>query len=162
MMSPHILDEPALAPVATPEALELAEIVTFLQRRLLVNLTARVTERKISIPQFTLLGFLSSNDSLNMGQLAGLMGHTTPATTGLVERLSQAGMVTRYHPEEDRRKVMVRITDKGRQIVEEMKQDMAVCITNISEQLTPADQEAWLRVYRTIRTYCQNKPSCNG
>lgn len=147
-----------VAPVDLPqEARDLSEIATFLQRRFLVTLTARVTEKKISIPQFTLLGFVSSNEALSMGQLAQLMGHTTPATTGLVERLAQAGLVTRYHPEEDRRKVMVRITDKGRDIVQETKDEMAQCISNILAKLSESDQRAWQRIYRTIQDYCMAK-----
>jgi DNA-binding MarR family transcriptional regulator len=147
-----------VAPVDLPqEARDLSEIATFLQRRFLVTLTARVTEKKISIPQFTLLGFVSSNEALSMGQLAHLMGHTTPATTGLVERLTQAGLVTRYHPEEDRRKVMVRITDKGREIVQETKDEMAQCISNIMAKLSDSDQKAWQRIYRAIQDYCMAK-----
>ncbi|MFQ3671421.1 MAG: MarR family transcriptional regulator [Verrucomicrobiia bacterium] len=137
------------------EARELADIATFLQRHSLVKLTARVTEQKLSIPQYTLLGFLSAKGPLSMGQLATLMGHTTPATTGLVERLNQAGLVQRHHPDYDRRKVIVQITPKGSALVEATKYEMAGCITRIMERLSPEDRLAWNRIYRTIRAYVE-------
>ena len=77
-------------PSSSPEIQRLADIVMYVQRNLLVSTTEKVSERKLSIPQYTLLGFLSVNEALNMGKLASLMGHTTPATTGLVDRLALA------------------------------------------------------------------------
>lgn len=137
------------------EARELADIAAFLQRHFVVKLTARVTEQKLSIPQYSLLGFLSSKGPLSMGQLAALMGHTTPATTGLVERLNQAGLVQRHHPDYDRRKVIVEITPKGAAVVEAHKHEMAGCITRIMERLAPEDRLAWNRIYRAIRAYVE-------
>ena len=61
---------------------ELAEIATQLQRSFLVELSTEVNRGNISIPQYTLLGFLNKTSGLNMSQLAELMRHTTPATTG--------------------------------------------------------------------------------
>ncbi len=58
---------------------ELAEIATELQRSFLVELSTEVNRGNISIPQYTLLGFLNQTSGLNMSQLAELMRHTTPA-----------------------------------------------------------------------------------
>jgi len=100
---------------------ELAEIATELQRSFLVELSTEVNRGNISIPQYTLLGFLNQTSGLNMSQLAELMRHTTPATTGLVERLVEAGLIERFSHPKDRRQVLVRITDKGRELVEGLK-----------------------------------------
>ena len=131
----------------------LAEVALFLQRNFLVHVTERVAANKISIPQFTLLGFLSINESLNMGKLASLMGHTTPATTGLVDRLTQAGLVERFTTPTDRRQVLVKITPKGAALVGELKLDIAKAINNIMGTLTMSDREAWIRIYNAIYEY---------
>jgi DNA-binding MarR family transcriptional regulator len=151
----HTTTPPSPSTEFSQEARELADIAAFLQRHFVVKLTAKVTEQKLSIPQFTLLGFLSQQGPLSMGQLASLMGHTTPATTGLVERLNQAGLVARHHPDYDRRKVIVEITPKGTDLVEATKFEMAGCITNIMSRLSPEDSTAWVRIYRTIHNYVQ-------
>lgn len=129
---------------------ELAEIATQLQRSFLVELSTEVNKGNISIPQYTLLGFLNQTPGLNMSQLADLMRHTTPATTGLVDRLVEAGLVERYGNPKDRRQVLVRITDEGRELVEGMKRGIIRNILEIFNDLEPEDQEAWVRIYRTI------------
>jgi len=142
---------------SSPQIQRLAEIVMYLQRNFLVSITEKVMEKKISIPQYTLLGFLSVNESLNMGKLASLMGHTTPATTGLVDRLTQAGLVERFAIPTDRRQVMVRITSKGRSLVEEVKSEIAQCLANIMNTLQASDREAWPRIYENMMSYCSQK-----
>lgn len=133
-----------------PLAEEIAEIATQLQRAFLVELSQEVNKGSISIPQFTLLGFLNQSSGLNMSQLAELMRHTTPATTGLVERLVEADLVERFSHPSDRRQVLVQITDKGRELVEGMKRGIARDVTETFEELEPEDQEAWVRIYRAI------------
>jgi DNA-binding MarR family transcriptional regulator len=140
---------------------ELAEIATQLQRSFLVELSTEVNRGNISIPQYTLLGFLNQSAGLNMSQLAELMRHTTPATTGLVDRLVEAGLVERFNHPKDRRQVLVRITDKGRDLVEGMRRGIVRNILEIFKDISPEDQEAWIRVYRTIvrRSTGQSSPS---
>jgi DNA-binding MarR family transcriptional regulator len=129
---------------------ELAEIATQLQRSFLVELSTEVNRGNISIPQYTLLGFLNQSAGLNMSQLAELMRHTTPATTGLVDRLVEAGLVERFNHPKDRRQVLVRITDKGRELVESMRRGIVRNILELFKDITSDDQEAWVRIYRTI------------
>jgi DNA-binding MarR family transcriptional regulator len=143
-----------VAPVPCPEILELADLTMFLQRFFLVSLTENVSRRKLSIPQYTLLGFLSVHESLNMGKLASLMGHTTPATTGLVDRLSEAELVERFATPSDRRQVLVRITEKGRILVEEMKTELIHHLHHIALKLEPEDRRAWPRIYKTMKESC--------
>ncbi|MEM1058044.1 MAG: MarR family transcriptional regulator [Verrucomicrobiota bacterium] len=131
-------------------AQEIAEIATQLQRTFLVELSQEVNKGSISIPQFTLLGFLNQSTGLNMSQLAELMHHTTPATTGLVDRLVEAGLVERFSHPRDRRQVLVQITNKGRELVEGMKRGIVNDVQETFKELEPDDQEAWVRIYRAI------------
>lgn len=49
-----------------------------------------------------------------MSDLAARMGHTTAAATGLIDRLEREGLVMRSHSREDRRTVVVCLTQAGR------------------------------------------------
>src|ERR1700693_5100569 len=113
---------------------ELAEIATELQRSFLVELSTEVNRGNISIPQYTLLGFLNQTSGLNMSQLAELMRHTTPAPTGLIKRFSRPN---------DRRQVLVRITDKGRELVEGLKRGIVRNLQELFKDLSQEDIEAW-------------------
>ena len=91
---------------------ELAEIVMRMQRKFLLNLSEELRSGSVSFPQYFLLGYLDKQEVITMSGIASKMGHTTAAATGLVDRLEKLEYVQRSHALDDRRKVMVKITEK--------------------------------------------------
>jgi len=73
-----------------------------------------------------------------MSDIAKKMGHSTAAATGLVDRLEKLSYVERVHAAEDRRKIMVRITQKGTELVARMRREIA---TNLSDVMSEMDEE---------------------
>jgi len=71
-------------------------------------------------------------------------------SAGLVERLVEAGLIERFSHPKDRRQVLVRITDKGRELVEGLKRGIVRNLQELFKDLSQEDIEAWLRIYRTI------------
>ena len=117
----------------------LADFVMMTQRSCILNLSSELNRGNISFPQFFLLTYLSSEDYLTMSAIAKKMGHSTAAATGLVDRLEKLGFVERVHAAEDRRKIMVRITSSGSEIVSTMRQHIASELANIMEDLDDDD-----------------------
>lgn len=107
------------------EADRLADFVLFTQRSCILNLSTELNKGNISFPQFFLLTYLSSEEYLTMSDIAKKMGHSTAAATGLVDRLEKLSYVERMHAAEDRRKIMVRITAKGVELVSKMRSEIA-------------------------------------
>ena len=103
----------------------LADFVLFTQRSCILNLSSELNRGNLSFPQFFLLTYLSSEDYLTMSAIAKKMGHSTAAATGLVDRLEKLGFVERVHAAEDRRKIMVRITSSGVELVAKMRGHIA-------------------------------------
>ncbi len=58
---------------------------------------------------------------------------------------------------EDRRKVLVCITDKGSTLVRRIRGEMVDNLMKLMSHLTPDEQKAWLQIYTKIYSYCQNK-----
>ena len=56
-----------------------------------------------------------------MGRVAQMMGHSTAAATGMIDKLQVLGMIQRTMAASDRRKIMVCITEKGRDLVQQMR-----------------------------------------
>ena len=137
---------------------ELARIATILQRRFLLDLFRKTSAKRLSIPQYTLLGFLAAESGLPMGNLAKQMGHATSATTGLVDRLEVAGLVKRQPVKGDRRQKLVEITPKGRELVGKMQAELRLHLGGILSRLETPDQEAWVRIYRKMEEYCREIP----
>ena len=117
----------------------LADFVMMTQRSCILNLSSELNRGNISFPQFFLLTYLSSEDYLTMSAIAKKMGHSTAAATGLVDRLEKLGFVERVHAAEDRRKIMVRITSSGSEIVSTMRQHIASELADIMEDLDDVD-----------------------
>ena len=151
--APINLSEPAV------DTRELADILLYLQRCFLTNLTRELAPGNVSFPQFFLLGALCRGEALTMSQIAARMRHTTAAATGLVDRLEKIGYVERSHSTTDRRKVIVRITDLGTALVARIKEDMIINLNEAMQHLTAAEQCAWLQVYRKIHHFVQAQSS---
>jgi DNA-binding MarR family transcriptional regulator len=116
----------------------LADFVLFTQRSCILNLSSELHRGNVSFPQFFLLAYLSSEEYLTMSDIAKKMGHSTAAATGLVDRLEKLNYVERMHAAEDRRKIMVRITQKGTELVARMRGEIA---SNLSDVMSEMDEE---------------------
>jgi DNA-binding MarR family transcriptional regulator len=139
---------------------ELAQIAMELQRGLFAKLSREISRGSVSFPQFFLLTYLDRPSPITMSDIAAKMGHTTAAATGLVDRLERLGFVARAHALDDRRKVMVRITPKGSNLVSRIRQDIIDAITTLlRDQLTPEQGKTWVEVYRKISSFCERKIS---
>ncbi len=138
----------------------MTDILLYLHRCFLNNLTRELSSGNVSFPQFFLLGALNQGDALTMSGIAARMQHTTAAATGLVDRLETLGYVQRAASTDDRRKVLVKITARGAALVTHIKDDMIHNLNLTMNHLTASEQKAWLRVYRKIhRVVVQSQPS---
>jgi len=141
---------------------QLAEIILRLQRCLMLRLSEELSRGQVSFPQYLLLGHVGACEYLSMTEIAEKMHHTTAAASGLVDRLENLGYVARMHAESDRRKVLVRITPKGDQLVGRIRQDIIDGLTKLTNYLEPEEGKMWLQIYAKIFDYCQKQPEdCN-
>lgn len=129
---------------------KLADIFTILQRCFLMNLSKELGRGNVSFPQYFLLGYLGQQKFLTMSEIAGKMGHTTAAATGLVDRLENLGYAKRSHASDDRRKIKVQITPSGTALVAKVREDMVGNLIKLMQQLTPDEQKAWVQIYDKI------------
>lgn len=134
----------------------LADLIMSLQRCFLLHLSKELTRGQVSFPQYFLLGLIAGKQSLSMSEVAEKMHHSTAAATGLVDRLENLQYVERTHAPNDRRKVLVRITNKGSALVDRIRQDVVTNLEEIMELLSPEERDAWLRVYEKIHSFCQS------
>ena len=124
----------------TDEVQNLADFVLFSQRSCILSLSPVLTRGKISYPQFFLLTYLAEEDCLSMSNIARMMGHSTAAATGMVDKLQTLGHLKRYTAAADRRKIMVRITDQGRELVAQMRNNIARELAQLMAQEDRAEK----------------------
>jgi len=133
------------------DADRLADFVLFTQRSCILNLSTELNKGNISFPQFFLLTYLSSEEYLTMSDIAKKMGHSTAAATGLVDRLEKLTYVERNHASEDRRKIMVRITAKGVELVSKMRSEIAIDLAGILAGMDEDQTESVEHTKRAIQ-----------
>jgi len=133
------------------DADRLADFVLFTQRSCILNLSTELNKGNVSFPQFFLLTYLSSEEYLTMSDIAKKMGHSTAAATGLVDRLEKLSYVERIHAAEDRRKIMVRITQKGTELVSRMRKEIASDLATILSDMDEDQAEAVEYTKRAIK-----------
>src|ERR1700675_3724627 len=139
------------------DAERLAHIIMEMQRCFVLRLSKELAPGNVSFPQFFLLTYLDHKEVLTMSEIAQKMGHTTAAASGLVARLENLGFVVRSSVREDRRKVMVCITQKGTALVRRIREEMVGNVMKVMTHLTRGEQKAWLQIYSKIYDYCQAK-----
>jgi DNA-binding MarR family transcriptional regulator len=139
------------------DAERLSHIILEMQRCFVLHLCKELAPGNVSFPQFFLLAALDHKEVLTMSAIAQKMGHTTAAASGLVARLENLGYVVRSSAREDRRKVMVCITEKGSALVRRIREEMVGNLMKVMTHLTRGEQKAWLQIYSKIYDYCQTK-----
>ena len=76
-------------------------------------------ERGLTLSQLRLMYLVREHVEPSVGDLATEMGVRPPTLTGAVTRLVQRGLVTRDHDQEDRRVIRLRLTARGRRMLDE-------------------------------------------
>lgn len=74
----------------------------------------QLADTGISVPAWRVLGTLSDHVSLSIGDLADIVLLKQPTLSKILDRMLADGLVTRTPAADDRRRVNVAITDKGR------------------------------------------------
>jgi DNA-binding MarR family transcriptional regulator len=138
----------------------LADIIMMMQRCFVQHLSEELSRGQVSFPQFFLLGHIAAHNGLSMTEVAEKMSHTTAAATGLVDRLENLGYVQRTHDEVDRRKVLVKITGKGIELVDRIRLDIIEKLSLLTGLLTPKEQTTWLQIYEKLHHHitCPTAP----
>ena len=138
------------------DASKLADFIMFTQRSFLLNLSRELNKGSVSFAQFFLLGYLANESFLTMTDISRKMGHSTAAATGLVDRLEKLGYVQRIHASEDRRKVMVHITNRGVRLGGRSREDIVGYLVDLMVDLDQTEQDALLATYGKISAFVRS------
>jgi len=114
----------------TPEenAQRLADFLLYAQRNYVLSLSKQLVNANVSQVQFSLIAYLAKEDFLTMTEVSKKIGHSTAASTGLIDRMEKLGYVQRLHASDDRRKVLVQVARKGIDLVEQIRTNLVEMI----------------------------------
>lgn len=75
------------------------------------------SEHGLTSPQLVCLREIAAAETITPSQLARLVDLSQATVTGITDRLVRNGLVTRTRSEQDRRRVLLAVTDRGQQMV---------------------------------------------
>ena len=108
--------------VASPQSFlalsQMAQVIHMFRR----YRQAHVTAFGVTVPQFNALAQLDRYGELNPSQVADLLFSDRPTTTVIIKNLERRGWVERDRDEANRKYVVIRITDAGRDKLRELRE----------------------------------------
>jgi DNA-binding MarR family transcriptional regulator len=90
----------------------------------------------LSIPQLRTLAFLKRNPGASLSELAEHLGVTCATASTTIERLVQRNFVLRADHPTERRRVVLNITDEGKQHFEQTQSETRTHISDLLQDLT--------------------------
>jgi DNA-binding MarR family transcriptional regulator len=114
-------------------------------------MSERLVRMGISMAQFHIAVTLQRNGVMTMSRLADLLDVSLSNASGLVDRLEERGFVERTRVPEDRRIVMVRVTDAGARLIEENDALSDELMREVLGKLNPEGLPAIARATADVR-----------
>ncbi len=104
----------------------------------------------LTIVQLKSLSFIDFKGSTNFKSLADALGVTPPSVTGIIDRLVGQGLVSREENPENRRMQILRLTQKGRKLLDQLLELHKIKMTALLSQLSPQDLSDLARISDTL------------
>jgi DNA-binding MarR family transcriptional regulator len=121
---------------AWPTPTEIDAVLT--ATRVLVAISAQSmakVENQVTLPQLRVLVVISSRGPQNLNFVAQALGVHPSNATRVCDRLVEAGLIDRSDDPADRRNLVLRLTESGRQLIHTMDQHRRAAIANILSRM---------------------------
>lgn len=120
-----------------------------------VNMQAHVRHGKmmdddISVAQLHTLMIVNGCGECTISELAKQLDVSAPSASTMVERLVEKTLVERQRSQEDRRVVVVRVTETAGQHIKKIEQAVLDSFVSIVEKIGHKDAEKWCEVLRSV------------
>jgi DNA-binding MarR family transcriptional regulator len=108
---------------ATPEP-RLLYLVKQLESAIRSHMDLALRSRRITVPQYTALTVLEQHDDMSAAQLARHTFVSAQAMDGVVGALEDAELIERHRDPENRRRLVISLTEQGKALLEDCRHDI--------------------------------------
>lgn len=116
-----------------------------------------LTRGTISCQQMVVLDLLSREGKKSMKDIAAALDVRMSSASTLVDRLLRQKMLSRQSDREDRRRVLVDVTPRGKKVVAQILSQKQESVRDIFGRITPEEREAYLRVLLKVHSYLKEE-----
>lgn len=104
------------------------------------QLSAALSDSDLSLDQWRVLDALYESDGFTMSALAEAVGTSSATITRLVDRLVTRSLVYRTSDAADRRRVLVRLSQRGIRQIDDLRQEVGRAEALLFAGLSPSEQ----------------------
>ena len=107
----------------------------------------------LSVPQFRVLAFLSLHPGASLSEVAEHLGVTRATASAMIERLVQRSLIDRVEHAQERRHIMLKLTEPGSNHLQQMREVTRHKIAELLAKLTTqelADVSAGLLILEQV------------
>ncbi len=108
-------------------------------------------ELNLTLAQLKSLFFIAAKDKTNFKKLAEALGVTPPNVTGIIDRLVEQGLVTRTENVEDRRIMLLQATDKGQELLNNLRERHINQMSQVLSYLTNDELVLQVKVLKDLK-----------
>jgi DNA-binding MarR family transcriptional regulator len=133
---------------------ELIAQITEAQRRMNRVIRERTLDSwvklNLTIPQLKSLFYISRHGRVNLSGLASGIRVTPANVTGIVDRLVEQGLLTRTPDPDDRRVSWLSVTDKGKTLINDLREGRVQEMRRILDKLTEEELAIVARSFELV------------
>jgi DNA-binding MarR family transcriptional regulator len=111
----------------------------------------RLLQRGVSAGHLHIVSMLDRHGGMAMSRIADVLDVSLSAATGLIDRMEERGLVERARVADDRRVVFVKVTESGRQLLQDVEILQSEMLRSILGHLNPDRLRAVSRTLDDLR-----------
>ena len=131
-------------------AAQLGDLVLRVARTLRRRFSEALAPWDLSPHQARALRVVSAHDGLRLSELAGALRIAPRSATEVVDGLAERGLVERAADPADRRAVVLRLTEAGRRVQQEVSEARAADSNELFGRLSAEDRAELERILRSL------------
>jgi len=105
---------------------------------------------ELSLAQFNLLMTVQSQGAITCGELAARLGVSPPSVSVMTERLVDKGFLVRERSSTDRRKVLLRISDREEERFSRIEENLLASFVRLVEAVGEDTAAKWVEVLKQV------------
>jgi len=115
---------------------------------------------ELSAQQMNMMMMVRIREAVSVTELASLLNVSPPSVSTMVDRLVERGMLTRTPSDEDRRKVIIRVSPEAIEEIAKVETIILASFVELVEAVGPDTTRKWCEVLKHIKqVLTNNNPS---
>ncbi|WP_319406908.1 MarR family transcriptional regulator [uncultured Desulfosarcina sp.] len=106
---------------------------------------------ELSAPQMNMLIMIRVREAVSVTELAALLGVSPPSVSTMVDRLVERGLLTRVPSDQDRRKVVIRVSPEALEDIARVEEMLLGYFVELVEAVGPETTKKWCEVLEQIK-----------